>query len=243
MAALNALRPRPALVAVSGDLVDTAADEEYTHLKRLLQPLELPLAVIPGNHDARALVRRAFPDQPYASADGALHFRRALGPLDLVFVDSTVPGAPHGMLDTAGLTLLDATLAETPDRPAILFLHHPPFATGIAHMDRQNLRNAPDLAAVIARHRRVRLIAAGHVHRAVVTSFAGRTATICPAPNHAVALDLAETLPPSLMVEPPGFHLHAWFPDAARGEIVTHFVPIGNFPGPCPFFDAEGRQL
>jgi hypothetical protein len=25
--------------------------------------------------------------------------------------------------------------------------------------------------------------------------------------------------------------------------VVTHLVPIGDFEGPYPFFDAEGRQL
>jgi hypothetical protein len=25
--------------------------------------------------------------------------------------------------------------------------------------------------------------------------------------------------------------------------VVTHLVPIGDFDGPYPFFDAQGRQL
>jgi len=241
--ALNAFRPRPALVAVSGDLVDTGAEEEYAHLLHLLRPLELPLAVIPGNHDARAPMRLAFPQQPYARREGAAHFLREVGPLDLVFLDSTVPGEAYGTLDDVALAWLETILAAAPQRPAILFLHHPPFVTGIAHMDRQNLRNASALAAIVARHARVRLVAAGHVHRAVVTAFAGTVATICPAPNHAVDLDLAGAREPSLMIEPPGFHLHAWFPGEGYGSLVTHFVPIGTFTGPHPFFDAAGRQL
>jgi hypothetical protein len=84
---------------------------------------------------------------------------------------------------------------------------------------------------------------AGHVHRATLTLFARTAATICPALNYAVALDLVAQLPPSFLVEPPAFHLHAWFPGARFGELVTHLVPIGHFDGPHPFFDAEGRQL
>jgi hypothetical protein len=89
----------------------------------------------------------------------------------------------------------------------------------------------------------VRLAAAGHVHRSVLTSFAGIAATICPAPNHAVALDLDRLLPPSLKIEPPAFHLHAWWPGAGFGHVVTHFVPIGNFDGPHPVFATDGKQL
>jgi 3',5'-cyclic AMP phosphodiesterase CpdA len=240
---LNGLRPRPEIVVVSGDLVDTPAADEYEHLNRLLAPLEIPFAVIPGNHDARALLRAAFPAQPYTQAAGPLNLSLAIGPLDLVLIDSSVPGAPHGLLDGDTLRWLDATLSNSAARPALLFLHHPPFVTGITHMDRQNLRSSDDLATLLGRHPRVLLIAAGHVHRTALTLFAGIRATICPAPNHAVALDLEERYPPSLKIEPPAFHLHAWFAGAGYGEVVTHVVPIGDFSGPHPFFDAQGRQL
>jgi 3',5'-cyclic AMP phosphodiesterase CpdA len=141
------------------------------------------------------------------------------------------------------LTWLDATLGASTKRPALVFLHHPPFITGINHMDVQNLHNAKALAEVVKRHPRTRLIAAGHVHRATLTQFAGVPATICPAPNHAVALDLNESLPPSFKVEPPAFHLHAWFAGGGFGELVTHHVPIGDFKGPLPFFGPDGKLL
>jgi 3',5'-cyclic-AMP phosphodiesterase len=241
--ALNRFSPRPDLVVISGDLVDTPSVEEYEQLKRLLAPLQIPFAAIPGNHDDRALLRAAFPDQPYALSGDALNLARAVGDVDILLIDSTVPGASHGELDAATLAWLDATLAASDSRPALLFLHHPPFVTGIGHMDVQNLRNAGALAALLARHKRARMVAAGHVHRATVTGFAGIVATICPAPNHAVALDLEGRLPPSLTLEPPAFHLHAWFAGEGFGTIVTHCVPIGAFAGPYPFFDAAGRLL
>jgi 3',5'-cyclic AMP phosphodiesterase CpdA len=146
-------------------------------------------------------------------------------------------------LDVESLAWLESVLAASSSRPALLFMHHPPFATGIGHMDVQNLRNAGDFAAILRQHSRVRLVAAGHVHRATLTSFAGAAATICPAPNHAVALDLDARLPPSFTIEPPAFHLHAWFPDDAFGTVVTHWVPIGDFDGPHRFFDDGGELL
>lgn len=132
-----------------------------------------------------------------------------------------MPGEPHGELDADSLAWLDATLAGSARRPTLLLLHHPPFVTGIAHM-RQNLRNSSALAALVRRHPRLRMIAAGHVHRAVATVFAGVAATICPAPNHAVDLDLAAARAPSLKTEPPAFHLHAWFAGEGYGNVVTH---------------------
>jgi 3',5'-cyclic-AMP phosphodiesterase len=243
VATLNAFQPRPDLVVISGDLADTPTGEEYAYLKRLLAPLQLPFIGIPGNHDSRELMRAAFPDQPYAAASGALNQTRSVAGLEVILLDSSVPGKPHGELEAPTLQWLDATLASSPERPALLFLHHPPFQAGIWHMDRQNLLNASELAAIVSKHPRVRLIAAGHVHRATLTSFAGVVATICPAPNHAVDLDLGELREPSFKVEPPAFHVHAWFPGDGFGQVVTHTVPIGEFDGPHPFFGPDGKLL
>ena len=129
---------------ISGDLADTPTAEEYDYLKRLLAPLKLPFAGIPGNHDSREMMRAAFPHAAYAFPSGPLNQTVEIGGLDLVLLDSSVPGKPHGELDAPTLQWLDATLASSPDRPALLFLHHPPFKTGIWHMDRQNLHNAGD---------------------------------------------------------------------------------------------------
>jgi 3',5'-cyclic AMP phosphodiesterase CpdA len=129
VAALNEFKPRPDLVVISGDLADTPTAEEYEHLKRLLAQLELPFVGIPGNHDSRELMRAAFPLAAYASLSGPLNQRVEIGGLDLVLLDSSIPGKPHGNLDAPTLQWLEATLASSPERPALLFLHHPPFKT------------------------------------------------------------------------------------------------------------------
>jgi 3',5'-cyclic-AMP phosphodiesterase len=240
---LNAFRPRPDLVVISGDLADTPTADEYEHLKRLLSQLDLRFVSIPGNHDSRKLMRAAFPRAAYAFSSGPLNQRVEIGGLDLVLLDSSVPGKPHGELDVPTLQWLEAMLASATDRPALLFLHHPPFKTGIWHMDRQNLLNASELEPIVRRYPRVQLIATGHVHRATLAMFAGVSTTICPAPNHAVDLDLEELREPSFKIEPPAFHLHSWFPGEGLGSVVTHQVFIGDFDGPHPFFGPDGKLL
>ncbi|MEZ0054950.1 3',5'-cyclic AMP phosphodiesterase CpdA [Bradyrhizobium elkanii] len=69
VAALSAFEPAPDFVVISGDLVDTPSVEEYDYLKRLLAPLRVPFAGIPGNHDSRAWMRGAFPGAPLCSRD------------------------------------------------------------------------------------------------------------------------------------------------------------------------------
>src|ERR1700760_2729629 len=96
VAALDAFMPAPDFVVISGDLADTPIVAEYDDLKRLLAPLKLPFAGIPGNHDSRAMMRAAFPNAAYASSSGALNQKVEMDGLDLVLLDSSVPGKPHG---------------------------------------------------------------------------------------------------------------------------------------------------
>src|SRR5262245_52523574 len=98
-------------------------------------------------------------------------------------------------LDAATLAWLESTLTANPTRPALLFLHHPPFNTGIMYTDAIRLRNADSLAAVLKRHPRVLLLAAGHVHRAAQSTFAGIAASICPAGEQAVTLEFEPRWP------------------------------------------------
>ena len=235
VATLNRFAPRPDLVVITGDLADTPLAEEYEHVKTLLVPLQIPYAAIPGNHDRRALMRDTLSHLGHAPGEGALNATRAVGELDILLIDSTVPGAHHGELDAATLRWLDDTLAASATRPALLFMHHPPFVTGIGYMDRIRLRNADALALLLQRHPRARLVAAGHVHRAAQASFAGVSATICPAGEQACALDLSARWGEVFMREPPAFHLHAWFPGEGFGTLVTHLVPVGEVDGPYLF--------
>src|SRR4029077_9258109 len=142
IATLNAFEPAPDFVVISGDLADTPTVDEYDHLKRLLAPLTLPFAGIPGNHDSRDMMRAAFPQGAYAFPSGPLNQKVEIDALDLLLLDSSEPGKPHGELDAPTLQWLPTPLASSAKRPVLLFLHHPPFATGIWHMDRQNLHNA-----------------------------------------------------------------------------------------------------
>src|SRR6202000_432492 len=91
VATLNEFSPAPDFVVISGDLADTPTSEEYDYLKRLLAPLKLPFAAIPGNHDSRELMREAFPQADYAFVSGSLNQRLEGGRVGVVRRDSRVP--------------------------------------------------------------------------------------------------------------------------------------------------------
>src|SRR5436309_218130 len=76
------------------------------------------------------------------------------------------------------LDWLDATLAQAPATPTIIALHHPPFATGIRHMDAMGLDpdDAVAFGAVVAQHEQVERVQAGHLHRTIVRRWCGTIA-------------------------------------------------------------------
>ncbi|NOV24320.1 phosphodiesterase [Cupriavidus necator] len=241
---LLAAPQQPDAVIVTGDLVDFGAESEYQFLRQILQRLPMPVRLLPGNHDSRGALRRVFADHDYLFATGSgedpVHYSIEAGPLRLVAFDCTVPGQPGGRVDPAALPWLEAALSADPDRPALLLLHHPPFFTGIGHMDAQGLANADALEAVVRRHPQVERVLCGHLHRHITRRFGGTVAMTAPGPAHQVALDLDRHAPSRFRMEPPGYLLHWWHP--AHG-LVTHAAAIGDYGAAHPFFDAQGKLI
>jgi 3',5'-cyclic AMP phosphodiesterase CpdA len=240
VAALNALDPQLDLVALTGDLADFGKPAEYEHLREILAPLRAPYLLLPGNHDDRDQLRAAFPEHDYLPRNGFIQYATDCGPLRLVALDTVIPMRGDGELCAARLAWLDRALAAAPDRPTVVMMHHPPFVTGIAHMDKVGLAGKEGFAAVIARHRQVERIICGHVHRSIQCRIAHTIASTCPAPCHQVALDLRPDGPSAFVLEPPGYQLHHWIDGTG---LVTHTAVIGDFDGPHPFYDAEGRLI
>jgi len=129
----------------------------------------MPVLVIPGNHDDRANLVRAFDDHAYLPRDGGfLQYTVDDWPVRLVALDTVVPGESGGRLCADRLAWLDARLGEAPGGPTLVFMHHPPFATGIVAMDAMGLEDPAALATVLRRHPHVEGITCGHIHRTIV---------------------------------------------------------------------------
>lgn len=237
VAAIGALPQRPDVAVVTGDLVDAGRDEEYALLRELLEPLRIRCLPIPGNHDDRAALLRAFAGEAWmggCEAAGEVRYAIEDMPVRIVALDTVIPGEPGGRLSDDSIAWLEATLSARRDAPTVVIMHHPPFPSFIGHMDAMGLDNPAALAAVISRHPQVQAVLCGHLHRSIQTRFAGTIAMTCPSTAHQIALDLAPGAPDRYIMEPPGFMLHAWSPGAG---LVSHVVPIGNFDGPYSFGD------
>jgi 3',5'-cyclic AMP phosphodiesterase CpdA len=235
VAHVGALPQRPDAVLLTGDLVDLGRPEEYALLRELIAPLDMPVHLIPGNHDDRAVLCASFPDHAYLPRDGGfVQYALEEYPVRIVALDTVIPREGGGRLCAERLAWLDRTLAAAPARPTLVMMHHPPFRTFIGHMDAIGLDGADGFRDVIARHPQVERVLCGHLHRPIQARVAHVIASTCPSPAHQIVLDLAEDAAEAFIMEPSGYQLHRWSPDTG---VVSHTAVIGPYPGPYPFTD------
>lgn len=219
------LDPQPDLLVATGDLTADGTPGEYEALRDLLSRLSMPYLLLPGNHDIRENMRDAFPDQPWE--DGRFLLYAVDGwPVRIIALDSVIPGDHKGELCRGRCRWLDGKLGEAPDKPTIVMLHHPPFASHIGHMDRMGLMNPEGLAEVIGRHKQVIRILCGHAHRPIQTMFAGAPASVAPATSFQIQLKLDQSPGIQWTREPPAFQLHKW---TAEGELVSHTAYVEDY--------------
>jgi 3',5'-cyclic AMP phosphodiesterase CpdA len=214
----------PDAVLITGDLTHDGDEAVYADFAAIVAGLKAPWFVLTGNHDDRELIRARFGGS-YLPESGPLCYAIDQFAVRLVALDTLVPGKSCGQLGEDQLAWLDARLGEAPDKPTLVALHHPPFRTGIGHLDRSMLRDAEALAAVIGRHGQVERVICGHVHRAIQSSFAGTLAQTAPSCAHQAELLFGEG-PAGWICEPPAVLLHHW--DPADG-LVTHVSMIGDY--------------
>ncbi len=146
---------RPDLVLHTGDGTDDGTRASTEQLRDALASLDVPVVVVPGNHDRSDVVAEVFGhvDAPVRAVD--------LAPWQVIAIDTSGLGREHGDLDPAALQALDETLGSA-SGPVLVGLHHPPIST--CPDPYCQLVAAEALLAVIDRHPRVRAVASGHLH-------------------------------------------------------------------------------
>ena len=230
---LNGLFPRPDIVILSGDLVNDGTAAEYGVARETLGKIKQPLLLIPGNHDNPNVIRLCFADHSYLPQSGPMHFvADTYGPVRIIGLDVTVPGQHHGDMDDDAVRWLETALGCEPSRPTIIMMHQPPFESGIPYIDIYCCRRGNRLADIVSRFPAVERILCGHIHRFMQLRFGGTMLCTAPSTTTAIALRPWPEAQAASFVEPPALLLHRW---AANTGLVTHWVPIGSFPGPLAF--------
>jgi 3',5'-cyclic-AMP phosphodiesterase len=225
---LAAMTPLPDLLLVTGDIADNGDDRDsYERFREAIAGLPFPVFPAMGNHDNRAIFREVFPDA--ADVDGYVQYAIDHLPVRILVLDTLETGRHGGGFDAVRAAWLEARLAEAPGRPTLIVLHHPPIATGLSWMTEN-----PDadwvlrLRAIVEAHPNIVAMVSGHLHRPIVTRWAGTALAVCPSTAPQVALDMEAMDPdhpderPMIVADRPYFALHYW-----NGEgLITHFDTV-----------------
>jgi 3',5'-cyclic AMP phosphodiesterase CpdA len=227
VAQLNAFAYQIDCVIATGDLVQRGRTREYEPLKEVLDGLKAPYFLIPGNHDARDMLKAIFTQADYFADENFLHFELNDFPLRILGLDTLKIGEHGGELCSSRLKWIHQQLQEQRDRPTLVAMHHPPFPSGLPHFDKLGFDGVEEFARIIADAPQVERVICGHIHRPIAVKFAGTTGTVAPATCYAYELALHDPEAFIATREPPGFQIHTWTQDT----LLTHTVPIGDFFG------------
>ena len=223
--ALCALEPLPDLLIATGDIADDGDDRlSYARFREATDVLPFPVLHALGNHDSREPFLEIFPDTP--TADGFVQYAIDQFPVRILVLDTLEPGRHGGAFCETRAAWLRERLDEMPDRPTAIVLHHPPIETGLSWMtENPDAAWVRRLAEAVSGRANIVAMIAGHLHRPIVTRWAGTILAVCPSTAPQVALDLAEIDPdkpddrPMIVADHPCYALHYW----NGRELISHF--------------------
>jgi len=210
--------PRPDVILVTGDLTHDGSKAAYERLCRDLMPLADHVRVVPGNHDDPDNLVSCFGEAGLRSLS-----RYFVGNWQLLLLNSACTDWPGGRLAADQLEALERWLADYPDCPALIALHHQPVPIGAPWLDAIGLQEGSALLDLAARHPQVTAVLWGHVHQAY--DGAHGPARLLSAPATSIQFQPGSS-DYRLDDAPPGFR---WLELGADGAVTTG---IERFPRP-----------
>ena len=148
------------LILLTGDLVQDEGAAAYQRLLEFMQPLQVPVYCLPGNHDDPTIMLETL-------TSGQVRYQRHVlqGAWQFIFLDSSLRGTPAGHLGDAELRYLDDALGAYPEQHAMVCLHHHPVTVNTPWLDTMVVDNSDEFFAVLRRHSQVRAVIWGHIHQ------------------------------------------------------------------------------
>jgi 3',5'-cyclic AMP phosphodiesterase CpdA len=242
IAALHGLEPRPDLVVVTGDLVNSGHDAEYERFAHVMASLRVPYCVIPGNHDERDRMRANLPPATYGGSNaGRVRFALDDYAVRLIGLDATAPGRwPGASFDSQTLEWLEAALATEPVKPTIVCVHQPPFRTGMHYLDALGFVGGRRFRRAIVRYPNVGLVLSGHIHCVRSARIGSALAVSAPSTAPQLVPELFERRAFAVRREPPGFAIHRWNAETGFRTTIYRRDEAGRYVAGPAAFGANG---
>ena len=196
-------------------------------MHEILAPLDMPIFVVPGNHDKREGLRAMFREKLPFEPSPTLNYEARFGGIRILALDTLLDGQVHGGLDDAQLAWLRARLAAPSTTLKLILMHHPAFPSTVVSLDKMALRNGrAAFAQVVGAHDGPRRILSGHIHRPFQTLWQGVFCAVSggPAFQHRLELDPAAAEPDTVK-EPYAYFIHR-ISDERSLTIHTRYVAL-----------------
>ena len=155
--AIKDLPKQADVVIITGDLAEDGSKTTYRRLRDLLKSLDIPVYVLPGNHDSNV-------EMISVLNSGQFHYTDRMHMQDwgFVFVNSQVAEYSHGFIRSEELDRLERNISAFNDVPVLVALHHTP--SNVCPSFDCQLENASQFNAVLSKYPNVRAVIAGHTH-------------------------------------------------------------------------------
>lgn len=248
---------QPDFYVITGDMSEGGTREGYRIMKEGLERLPRPCYIVPGNHDSREFFLEMFTAETPVEEDIRPFICYTIDdqPIRVIVADTSIPHCHHGGLDDTVVVWLEKKIVEFPDKPTLVFTHHPPFVTGLPAMD-EGFGQSDRFAEILNRHKNVKLCC-GHMHTGISTMWKGIPCVTCPPVSMLMEVDFRSKKSPDVTPEEasegfkgggdrfflgnPCYLIH----DLQGEHVNTHFmtIPTGaSYSGPWPFKYYEGEK-
>ncbi len=247
----------PDFFVVTGDISEGGKREGYERVREALNRMPRPVYIVPGNHDKRDFFLEIFGREAPVEEDIRPYICYTLDdyPVRVIVLDTSIPGCHSGGLSDKAAQWLERKIQEYPEKPTMVFTHHPPFESGLPAMD-EGFENADRLAEILHLHENVQLCC-GHMHTPIFTVWKGIPCVTCPSVAMQMEVDFRRKDDPNVTPEEaadsfkgggdrfylgnPGFLIHQLNGDRVNTHVMT--IPTGaDYSGPWPFKYYEGEH-
>ena len=160
-ALLRKVKPlQPDLILATGDLSEDGSEGSYRLIQDLLDPFDVPVLALPGNHDNPGLLANIYPGSPTDSVQAT-----QLGNWQIIRLNSCIAGIPCGRLSEKTLSELESILSQKPAPPSLVAIHHQPVLVESSWIDRYRLLEPEPFINLVDQYPHIRAVVWGHIHQ------------------------------------------------------------------------------